>query len=68
MKIDYDLLQEFIDLPSHRKSFLVLDSIHLTQDDKIIFNYRAPFTEKIIIPISDYLSKLRDIKLNILLN
>jgi hypothetical protein len=68
MKFDHDILFEF--LPEEdKKSFMVWDNAFLNMSkDRIIATYRSPFEERVIIPLSDYESRLkqkeREIKLN----
>ena len=77
MKFDHDILFEFIP-EEDKKSFMVWDNVLLSQRyasipdsvQTIVATYRAPFEERVIIPLSDYDSRVkqkeRDNKLNIL--
>jgi hypothetical protein len=71
MKFDNDILFEF--LPEEdKKSFMVWDNVLLREKyssiPAIVATYRAPFEERIFIPLSEYESRLkqkeRDIKLS----
>ena len=67
MKFDHDILFEF--LPEEDKeSFMVWDNVYKTSKDSIVAVYRAPFEERVFIPLSDYDAKVkqkeRDNKLN----
>ncbi len=72
MKFDHDILFEF--LPEEdKKSFMVWDNVFITTNSEksqnvIVAIYRAPFDEKIFIPLNDYYAmrkkKERDNKLN----
>ena len=66
MKFDKEILFEF--LPDvDKKSFMVWDNAFLS-GEKIVATYRAPFEERIFIPLNEYELKVkqkeRDIKLN----
>lgn len=71
MKIDYDILFEFLSWEDKR-NFLVWDSAFLsgTASTRLMIRatYRAPFEERISIPFEDYQIRLkqkeREIKLN----
>lgn len=68
MKFDHDILFEFIP-EEDKKSFMVWDIAFLNMSkDTIIAVYRAPFEERVFIPLSDYdvmvKQKEREIKLN----
>jgi hypothetical protein len=71
MKFDYDILFEF--LPEEdNKSFMVWDNVFLNVSrDTIVATYRAPFEERVFIPLSEYEVRLkqkeRDNKLNTIL-
>jgi len=74
MKFDYDILFEF--LPEEdKKSFMIWDNVLLREKynsiPAIVATYRAPFEERIFIPLSEYESRLkqkeRDIKLSSIL-
>lgn len=74
MKFDNDILFEF--LPEEdKKSFMVWDNVLLREKynsiPAIVATYRAPFEERIFIPLSEYESRLkqkeRDIKLSSIL-
>lgn len=70
MEFGYDILKTFI--PEDKlKSFLVFENVYLVGGNTIFAPYRAPFTEKLTISISDYNKtlnqKLREEKLNSLL-
>jgi hypothetical protein len=75
MKFDQDILFEF--LPEEdKKSFMVWDNVILTQKyasipdsvQTIVATYRAPFEERVLIPLDEYELRLkekeRDNKLN----
>ena len=75
MKFDQDILFEF--LPEEdKKSFMVWDNVLLTQKyssipnsvQNIVATYRAPFEERVLIPLDEYQlrvkEKERDNKLN----
>jgi hypothetical protein len=86
MKFDQDILFEF--LPEEdKKSFMVWDNVLLTQKyssrrkrrysipnsvQNIVATYRAPFEERVLIPLDEYELRLkqkeRDNKLNDILN
>ena len=80
MKFDQDILFEF--LPEEdKKSFIVWDGVFCNLygldakaagSARIVAVYRAPFEERIFIPLSEYevrlKQKLRDIKINNLIN
>lgn len=59
MKFDYDILFEF--LPEEdKKSFMVWDNIFLNVSrDTIVAVYRAPFEQRIFIPLSEYEVRLK---------
>jgi hypothetical protein len=68
MKFDKDILFEF--LPEEdKKSFMVWDNSFLNVSrDSIVVIYRAPFEERVFIPLDEYELRLkekeRDNKLN----
>lgn len=75
MKFDHDILFEF--LPEEdKKSFMVWDNVILSQKyasipdsvQTIVATYRAPFEERVLIPLDEYelrvKEKERDNKLN----
>jgi hypothetical protein len=68
MKLDHDILFEF--LPEEdKKSFMVWDNSFLNVSrDSIVAIYRAPFEERVFIPLDEYQlrvkEKERDNKLN----
>jgi hypothetical protein len=68
MKFDQDILFEF--LPEEdKKSFMVWDNAFLNVSrDTIVAVYRAPFEERVLIPLDEYelrvKEKERDNKLN----
>jgi hypothetical protein len=68
MKFDKDILFEF--LPEEdKKSFMVWDNSFLNVSrDSIVATYRAPFEERVLIPLDEYELRLkekeRDNKLN----
>jgi hypothetical protein len=68
MKFDQDILFEF--LPEEdKKSFMVWDNAFLNVSrDTIVATYRAPFEERVLIPLDEYelrvKEKERDNKLN----
>ena len=59
MKFDYDILFEF--LPEEdKKSFMIWDNVFLNVNrDNIVAVYRAPFEERIFIPLSEYEVRLK---------
>jgi hypothetical protein len=67
-KFDHDILFEF--LPEEdKKSFMVWDNVLLTHSSiNIVATYRAPFEERVFIPLSEYDARVkqkeRDNKLN----
>ena len=71
MKFDQDILFDFLS-DEDKKSFMVWDNCHLNPSrDSIVATYRAPFEERIIIPLDEYelrvRQKEREEKLNSLL-
>ncbi len=68
MDFDYHILETFIYIPEHRKSFLAFDRVYIGGDGNIIVKYRAPFDEQIIVDKLEYdnmvFAKKRDISLN----
>ena len=79
MKYDYDILFEFIP-EKDKKSFMVWDNAYevpslststSTSGGVIVAVYRAPFEEKIVVPLGQYNVRLkqkeREIKLNSIL-
>ena len=69
MTFDYSILKEFIP-KEDISSFLVWDSVYtMSSDNNIICLYRLySETKRMKISISDYKNKLRDSKLNIILD
>jgi hypothetical protein len=70
MKFDHDILFDFLP-EKDKKSFMVWDNAFLNMGkDRIVATYRAPFEERVLIPLSDYDARVkqkeRDNKLNIL--
>jgi hypothetical protein len=71
MKFDHDILFEF--LPEEdKKSFMVWDNAFLNVSrDTIVAIYRAPFEERVFIPLDEYevrlKQKVRDTKLDSIL-
>ena len=75
MKFDHDILFEFIP-EEDKKSFMVWDNVLLTQKyssipnsvQNIVATYRAPFEERVLIPLDEYDARVkqkeRDNKLN----
>jgi hypothetical protein len=59
MKFDHDILFEF--LPEEdKKSFMVWDNAFLNVSrDTIVAVYRAPFEERVFIPLSEYELRLK---------
>ena len=59
MKFDHDILFEF--LPEEdKKSFMVWDNVFLNVNrDNIVAVYRAPFEERVFIPLSKYEVRLK---------
>jgi hypothetical protein len=76
MKFDYDILFEFLS-EEDKNYFIVWDSVFCNPNakaaglDRIVAVYRAPFEQRIFIPLSEYevrlKQKVRDIKLNSIL-
>jgi len=59
MKFDYDILFEFIP-EEDKKSFMVWDNVFLNVSrDTIVVVYRAPFEERVFIPLSEYEVRLK---------
>lgn len=57
MNLDYEIIKSFI--PEDKiKSFLVFESIRLI-GSKIWAPYRAPFSENLLIDLSDYETRLK---------
>ena len=66
MDFDIDIIKEFI--PIEDKSILVFESINV-RGDIIYVPYRTLLaTERMAIPLSDYLSKKREKKINEIIN
>jgi hypothetical protein len=68
MKLDHDILFEFLS-EEDKKSFMVWDNSFLNVSrDSIVAIYRAPFEERVFIPLDEYQlrvkEKERDNKLN----
>ena len=71
MKFDYDILFEFIP-EKDKKSFMVWDNAFCNPNGRgvarIVAVYRAPFEERVFIPLDEYELRLkqkeRDNKLN----
>ena len=68
MKFDQDILFEFLS-EEDKKSFMVWDNSFLNVSrDSIVAIYRAPFEERVFIPLDEYQlrvkEKERDNKLN----
>ena len=68
MKFDHDILFEFLS-EEDKKSFMVWDNSFLNVSrDSIVAIYRAPFEERVFIPLDEYQlrvkEKERDNKLN----
>lgn len=57
MNFDYDIIKSFIP-EEERKHFLVFENVY-TSGSKILAPYRAPFSEKLSIDISEYESRLK---------
>ena len=67
MNLDIDIIKEFIPIED-KSSFLVFESINV-RGDIIFAPYRTLLdTEKLSIPLSDYLSKKREKKINEILS
>jgi hypothetical protein len=68
MKFDHDILFDF--LPEEdKKSFMVWDNCFINiSKDSIVAVYRAPFEERVLIPLDEYDARVkqkeRDNKLN----
>lgn len=75
MQFDQDILFDFLS-EEDKKSFMVWDNVILTQKynsipgsvQNIVVTYRAPFEERVLIPLDEYELRLkekeRDNKLN----
>ncbi len=70
MKFDHDILFDFLS-EEDKKSFMVWDNAFLNASrgrDTIVATYRAPFEERVIIPLGEYelrvKEKQREEKLN----
>jgi len=68
MKFDQDILFEF--LPEEdKKSFMVWDNAFLNVSrDTIVAVYRAPFEERVLIPLDEYELRLKEKERNNKLN
>jgi len=65
LEFDYDILETFI---QDLENLLVFVSVTISYDGKsILVAYRSPFSERVIIPMDEYLSKVRNKKINLLL-
>ena len=67
-ELDYDILKSFVP-EKDKHSFMVFDSAEISFDGKSIFApYRCfHYTKPLIIQMSDYLSKVRDSKIELLI-
>ena len=67
MKIDHDILFDFLS-EEDKKSFMVWDNVIFTQKygsipgsiQTIVATYRAPFEERVIIPLDEYVRRLKE--------
>jgi hypothetical protein len=60
MKFDHDILFDFLS-EEDKKSFMVWDNAFLNASrDTIVATYRAPFEERVIIPLGEYESRLKE--------
>ena len=67
MDFDIDIIKEFIPIED-KSSFLVFESINV-RGDIIYAPYRTLLsTERMAIPLSDYLSRKREKKINEIIN
>jgi hypothetical protein len=68
MKFDHDILFEF--LPEEdKKSFMVWDNSFLNVSrDSIVAIYRAPFEERVFIPLDEYELRVKEKERNNKLN
>lgn len=67
MDFDYDIIKEFIPI-ENKDSFLVFESVRL-QGGEIVAPYRMLWgSNNMFIPLSDYLSKKREKKINEILS
>ena len=57
MNFDYEIIKSFIP-EEERKHFLVFENVYIS-GSKILAPYRAPFSEKLSIDISEYESRLK---------
>ena len=59
MKFDQDILFEFLP-EKDKKSFMVWDNAYLNMSkNTIVTTYRAPFEERVLIPLDEYQMKLK---------
>lgn len=67
MNLDIDIIKEFIPIED-KSSFLVFESLRL-QGDIILAPYRMLWgSNNMVIPLSSYLSKKREKKINEIIN
>jgi len=68
MKFDHDILFDF--LPEEdKKSFMVWDNAFLNMSrDTIVATYRAPFEERVFIPLDEYELRVKEKERNNKLN
>ena len=72
MKYDYEILFDFIP-EKDKKSFMVWDNAYEvpsfnTSSGLIVAVYRAPFEEKIVVPLNQYNVRLKQKEREIILN
>jgi len=68
MEFDYGILFEFLS-EEDKKSFMVWDNSFLNVSrDSIVVTYRAPFEERIFIPLDEYQLRVKEKERNNKLN
>jgi hypothetical protein len=60
MEFDYDILFDFLS-EKDKKSFMVWETAFIGyKGNSIVAYYRAPFDEKLVIPLDEYRKKLKE--------
>ena len=68
MKFDQDILFEFLP-EKDKKSFMVWDNAYLNMSkNTIVTTYRAPFEERVLIPLDEYELRVKEKERNNKLN